>query len=280
MTIYINTILSSAKQSLAAVSESAALDAELLLLASCPSLKTRADIYAYPERKISFRQKQKFEKLLTRRLLGEPIAYILDYQEFWSLKLKVSENVLIPRPETELLVECILKTFPADKKIKVLDLGTGSGAIPIALSTERPKWEIVALDNSEVALKIAKWNAKNLNCKNINFLCSDWFSHVKGKFDVISANPPYIEENEKWLNDKKLAFEPKSALFAGLDGLKDLRIIIENAKNFLVKGGMLFLEHGFNQAQSVTSLMQEAGYDNVTTICDLANHPRVSYGNF
>jgi release factor glutamine methyltransferase len=246
------------------------LDTELLLAHVLN--KPRSYLYAHPETKLSTQQQQKFTKLLNRRKNGEPIAYILGHKEFYSLDLKINKHVLIPRPETELLVDLILDKFSAISNINLVDFGTGSGAIALAIAKHRPNWQIIATDKSRNALKVAQNNAQNLNIKNIKFFQGDWCQNINN-MDIIVSNPPYIAKR-----DLQSTFEPKMALSAGQDGLQHIKTIIKQAKNILKSNGLLFLEHGFDQAQQIQTLMLKRGYTNITTHQDLANHDRVTMG--
>lgn len=265
----IDSALTKAAQDLTNISSTPHLDAELLLAHALN--KPRSFLYAHPEHDFINNQ---FEKLLTRRLNGEPIAYILGRKEFWSLDLKVNPEVLIPRPETELLVELVLKAgFPA--YIKLADLGTGSGAIALAVASERPNWEITATDINIKALKTARDNAKKFNLKNIKFLQGDWCQFLApNSFDVIISNPPYLTPSRGLTAGSR--FEPLAALVSAENGLRDLRIIIEQAKNILKSGGLLMLEHGFDQAEIVQQLMRQQKYSEIMSYKDLAGHTRVT----
>jgi release factor glutamine methyltransferase len=258
----------------------------------------RSYLYTWPEREVTPLQQQTFESWVKRRLTGEPLAYIIGYKEFWSLNFKVSKAVLIPRPETELLVELILERFPSSAantadiadaaETTVLDLGTGSGAIALALGFERPQWQIWAVDKSEAALAVAKENADSLNIKNVHFYQSDWFSNLgssgfpslafKKIFNLIVANPPYLAPEDKHLVDTDIRFEPREALVSKPDGLEDCRQIIQNASAYLAESGWLMLEHGFDQAVAVMEIMQINGFIEVQNFKDLAGLDRVTLG--
>ena len=252
-------------------SPSSRLDIELLLTTALK--KTRDFLYAHSEYKLTPQQQKRFDLLFTRRLKGEPIAYILGQKEFWSFELKVNKNVLIPRPETELLVELALAK--CTKKIAtVADLGTGSGAIAIALAYERPKWNVIATDISKKALQLARHNAKKAQLKNIRFYCSDWCQSLpKQQFELIISNPPYIAQNDPHLKKGDVRFEPKTALTSD-DGLKDLTKIITQAKEYLKPGGWLILEHGYDQSKKAQKLLRQHGYNNITPYQDLAKIDR------
>lgn len=223
-------------------------------------------------------QKQKgFAALLQRRLAGEPIAYILGMREFYGLEFKVTRAVLIPRPDTETLVEVALECIPPHRPCRVLDLGTGSGAIAIAVAHYRPQAEVVAVDASSAALDIARQNAKTLTTPNVRLLQSDWFSALQGEqFDVIVSNPPYITEHDPHLAN--LGFEPVTALTSGADGLDDIRRIVARAATHLYAGGWLLLEHGYDQASVVATLLEETGFNAVESVADLSGVLRVTLG--
>lgn len=220
-----------------------------------------------------------FQALIERRLSGEPIAYILGYREFYGLKLKVTPDTLIPRPDTETLVDAALAKMPANHASTVLDLGTGTGAIALAIAKNRPAANVTAVDFSEGALDVARLNATSLNISNVTFLKSVWLSALNAQvFDLIVSNPPYIEQNDSHLQEGDLRFEPLSALASGKDGLDDIRTIISQAINHLNPSGWLMLEHGYNQAESVMDLLKNAGFSDISHALDLAGIKRVSLG--
>ena len=259
----------------AALSGSASprLDAELLL---AHALRVeRSTLKAHPERLAAPAASALFESLLTRRAAGEPIAYLLGRREFWSLDLCVSPAVLVPRPETETLVEQALARN-GDAPMDVLDLGTGSGAIALALKRERPAWRIAAVERSMPALAIATGNGARLGLA-VEWLAGDWFEPVAGRrFHLIVSNPPYIALGDPHL--AALAYEPTSALTAGHDGLDALRKIVAGAAVFLAPGGGLLLEHGADQGAAVQALLTRAGFSGVETATDGAGRPRVGMG--
>ena len=279
----IEQILRQAEQSLATVSDSARLDAEVLLATVLD--KNRSYFIAFPEHVLSDIQHAEFQHLLTKRQNGQPIAHITGQREFWSLELDVNEHTLIPRPDTEVLIEFVLQQFP-QQSLNVADLGTGSGAIAIALSSEKPDWHIVATDKSEQALETAQNNAKKHNCQHIDFRQGSWFEALgtqlpdSGRFDLIISNPPYIPEQDPHLQQGDVRFEPVSALASGSDGLDDIRHLIKQAPNHLSKNGWLILEHGYDQKQAIYQLFSQAGYEHIVQIDDYAGNPRVSAGQF
>jgi release factor glutamine methyltransferase len=243
---------------------------------------SRTYLYAWPEQAVSGSQKRQFEALVARRLKGEPIAYLVGYKEFWSLPLMVSHEVLIPRSETELLVECALKcVIASNKKLRVLDLGTGCGAAALALANEQPSWEIIAVDKKRSALNIARQNAKNLAINNIKFYQSDWFSVFKEdhrSFNIIVSNPPYVAPQDPHLKWTDSRYEPTEALVAGENGLQDLKFIISHATNYLMQEGWLILEHGFDQAWILRKWMQSCGFVQIKSVKDLAGIERIVIG--
>jgi len=221
----------------------------------------------------------KFEALLARRLRGEPMAYILGGREFYGLALQVTPDTLIPRPDTEMLVGVALGRILSDHQVDVLDLGTGSGAIALAIAKHRPHAHVVAVDASSAALEVAKKNATTLQVSNVQFVLSSWFSALETqRFDVIVSNPPYIEQNDAHLSQGDLRFEPVKALASGTDGLDDIRRIIADSLVHLVPQGWLMLEHGYNQARRVADLMADAGLVEIETVQDLGGNDRVTIG--
>ncbi len=280
--------LRSAQQQLiqAGLVDSPRLDAELLL---AHSLKvSRTYLYTWSDKSLEPEQHRTFESLLRRRVQGQPIAHIVGEREFWGLTLRVTQDTLIPRPDTETLVEAALSRRPKSEENatnkthqawSILDLGTGSGAIALALKSECPSCDITAVDFSERALEVAIDNAQRHNLK-ISFLHSDWFSAIDStrKFDCIVSNPPYIEAEDPHLIQGDVRFEPMSALTSGKNGLDDIQKIIDQAWSFLIPGGWLLIEHGYNQAQAVANLFKTHHYINVVNIKDLADNPRVTLG--
>jgi release factor glutamine methyltransferase len=255
------------------------LDMEVLLAFALNVSRTY--LYTWPEKEVTEQQMQHFKSLAARRLKGEPVAYIVGYKEFWSLKLFVSNAVLIPRPETELLVQLVLECFSKDMPdIRVLELGTGSGAIALALGFERPMWQITAVDRSPLALSVARQNAKNLAIKNVEFYESDWFSAVSDLassqkiFQIIVANPPYLDPLDIHLESPELQYEPREALVSIPDGLQDFRRIIQTAPRYLAPNGWLLLEHGYQQGPEIIQLMAVNGFVQVQDFKDLAGLSR------
>ncbi len=270
----VRELLARGRRVLAALGETAAMEAELLLAVA--SGHSRARLVAFPEMPVEMQAARHFEALLARRAATEPFAYITGQQEFWSLTLEVSPAVLIPRPETELLVEWALQLLPANQTPSVLDLGTGSGAIALAIKKERPHADVCACDRSPAALAVAAENAHQLNLP-LRLLAGSWFAPLSGMtFDLIVANPPYVADGDAHLH--ALGHEPQSALVAGADGLEDLRHIIAEAAAYLRAGAHLLLEHGCQQAEAVTQLLRQAGFSDVQTRADLAGLPRASGG--
>ncbi len=241
--------------------------------------KPRAWLLAHPETQLSPEQQTAYLSLLQRRLGGEPIAYILSEREFYGLKFKVTPATLIPRPETELLVELALQRVPENKPCRVLDLGAGSGAIALSIAHQRPHAEVVAVDASAAALEVARENAVRLGLHNVSLLHGSWYASLVGqRFDLIVSNPPYIAAGDPHLQQGGLRFEPASALASGADGLDDIRQIVSGAGAHLAAGGWLMLEHGYDQAAPVRALLNSAGLVEVFSERDLAGIERVSGG--
>jgi release factor glutamine methyltransferase len=268
--------------------DEAALEAQLLLQQVLNV--NRAWLIAHADDALQANNHAAFEALLKRRLNGEPIAYILGIREFYGLDLMVTPDTLIPRPDTETLVEAALDKAPDSSSLrrydninmdifKVLDLGTGSGAIALAIAKNCPQARVTATDASEAALEIAKNNAQSLNILNVQFILSNWFDAFSTeKFDLIVSNPPYVEQDDAHLGQGDLRFEPMSALASGVDGLDDIRQIVNSCLVHLKPQGWLMLEHGSNQAELVKDLMAETGLVNIVTIKDLGNNDRVTIG--
>jgi release factor glutamine methyltransferase len=250
------------------------LDAELLL--ACALSMNRAQLRTHPETVPSEERARAFAGLIERRAAGEPVAYILGYRDFWTLRLGVNPSVLVPRPETELLVERAL-AVGAQGPARVVDLGTGSGAIALALAAERPQWLITATDISAAALATARANATMLNLERLEFVSGSWFEPLAGRqFDLIVSNPPYVAQNDPALLSATLQREPSIALTAAPDGLACLRHIAHFASQYLERRGWLLLEHGPDQADAVARELVVRGFRHVRSIRDLAGKLRVT----
>lgn len=270
-------LLGKASEQLAPVSDSPRLDAEVLL---CHVLqKNRSHLLAWPDKVLDKDQLTAFEKLLAKRIAGTPIAHLTGSREFWSLPFKVTADTLIPRPETELLVEHVLSTYPADTVISLLDLGTGTGAIALAIASERPNWRIIATDISSAALDVARENARQLGINNVEFRQGNWLDCVQDEcFDIIVSNPPYIPREDQHLRQGDVRFEPQSALASGEDGLDDIRIIVRDSLDHLTPGGRLLIEHGYDQQQKMLEIFTFFGLQNIIQQQDMANNPRTTSG--
>ena len=255
----------------------ARLEAELLLAHALGV--SRARLYAWPEHEPEPKQREAFDRLVAARERGEPIAYLTGRREFWSLDLAVTPDVLIPRHETELLVELALDRIARDRDVRVADLGTGSGAIALALARERPLARVTATDASAAALDVARRNAARLGIGNVAFAVGDWYAALgDARFDLIVSNPPYIAAGDAHLAQGDLRFEPAAALASGADGLDAIRRIVADAPEHLADGGALLLEHGFDQSLRVRALLDAAGFQNVTSVFDNGGHERVTLG--
>lgn len=282
--ITIQQLLAAATERLAGITDSPHLEAELLCAHVLQT--TRIQLRAHPEQRVSAATQALFDDYLKRRCQREPLAYLIGYREFWSLSLAVTRDTLIPRPETELLVEQTLNLYP-DKTacIKVADLGTGSGAIALALASERPLWQIDATDISKNALAIARDNAQRLGLHQVSFWQGNWCDGLPDlastdAYDVILSNPPYLSDTEWHLYADGLAFEPKDALLAGEDGLAAIHVIADAARYRLKPNGHLLIEHGFSQADAVQQVFAALGYVDVVTHTDLAGQDRVTMGRY
>lgn len=253
--------------------ENATLEAELLLAHVLH--QPRGALRARPDQALAPAQLVQLNDLVTRRARGEPAAYLIGVRGFWSLELQVTPDVLIPRPETELLVELALQKIPGDTAWRIADLGAGSGAIALALAQERPQCQIIATDISPAALEIARANAARLNIRNVEFRLGDWFGPLQDeRFDVIVSNPPYVKSGDPHLRD--LRFEPETALVAGVDGLRHLRAIATQAREHFTRDGWLLLEHGYDQGPAMMELLATLGYRNIQDHPDLAGVPRAA----
>ncbi len=257
-------------------SPSPQLDAQILL--SHALKKNKAFLFTHPQALLSNSEWEQYKHFLDFRAQGIPVAYLTGQQDFWSLTLNVSPATLIPRPETELMVELTLTLLKHVKQTSLLELGTGCGAIALALAVEKPTWQITACDNSQDALAIAKENQIRLNLSKVTFKLSHWFSAFTGqRFNAILANPPYIAQHDPHL--PALRHEPQQALISGPEGLDDLTCIIAQSPAYLLPGGLLMLEHGFDQASAVATLMKQAGFKNIQCWRDLQGLERTTTGN-
>ena len=306
-----DALLRDAAQRLAAATPTARLDAELLL--SHVIDRPRTWLYTWGDRPIDDDDRARFETLLARRAAGEPVAYLTGRREFWGLALETSPHTLIPRPDTERLVEAAL-ALAAEPAGRLLDMGTGSGAVALAFAYERPDWTVTGCDRIPEAVALAQRNALRLGIKNAHFMASDWLSDnwfsdnwfsddwfsddglsddwslsdqcsedqsaapAPQRFDLMVSNPPYIAAADPHLDEGDVRFEPRSALVAGGDGLSDLRRLVMTAHRHLVPGGWLLLEHGWNQANAVCTMLKASGYGEVHCQRDLSGQPRVSLG--
>ncbi|MDQ7984089.1 peptide chain release factor N(5)-glutamine methyltransferase [Pseudomonas sp. G34] len=259
-------------------SPSPRLDAELLLAHALG--KPRSYLRTWADRDVEADAAALFAASLARRRNGEPVAYILGRQGFWSLDLEVAPHTLIPRPDTELLVETSLALLPGGPA-RVLDLGTGSGAIALALASERPAWQVTGVDRVAEAVALAEGNRARLGLANAAFRPSHWFAALGGeRYGLIVSNPPYIASDDHHLGEGDVRFEPSSALVSGVDGLDDIRLIIDQAPAYLAAPGWLLLEHGFDQAEAVRELLSQRGFVEVHSRRDLADHERISLGRW
>lgn len=274
----VGAALAEAGRRLAEVSPSARIDADCLLQHVLG--KDRAWLRVHADDALDPALARRFEALLQRRLAGEPVAYLAGERGFWSLDLQVTAATLIPRPDTETLVEWALELLPAGTAARVLDLGTGSGAIALALKHSRPACTVFAVDASPAALAVARANARRL-ALDVEFRESDWFAAVAGeRFDVLLSNPPYIAPGDPHLEQGDLRFEPRSALVAGEGGLQDLRRIAEAAPAHLSAGGWLLLEHGNEQGPAVRELLHRQGFADIATRRDLGGQERITGGRW
>ena len=276
MTQTISDALHTATLLLERASASARLDAELLL--EYVTGLSRTDFRAAPERALPAHAGWSFQQLIRRRLQGEPVAYIRGQQEFWSLLLEVTPAVLIPRPETELVVERALAQLRPDAT-DVADLGTGSGAIALAIASERPSLQVTGVDMSGDALEVAMRNAARLQIRNVRYERGSWFAPLAGRrFDVVASNPPYVARGDADLAAGVGRFEPEVALIPGPTGLEAIEQIVAQAASHLKPGGWLILEHGWTQAGAVRDRLVRSGFAHVRSHADLAGHERVTEG--
>ena len=264
------------------MSDTAKLDAEILLLHVIE--KPKSYLFTWPEAVLTTEQLQYFTSLVEQRLLGHPIAHLIGKRDFWTLTLEVNNSTLIPRPDTELLVETVLNSisdFDLPMNGKGLDLGTGTGAIALSLASELPKMQWLGADLNKSAVDLATRNKSLNNIDNCTFIQSDWYSAVKEqRFDIIVSNPPYIDPQDPHLDMGDVRFEPKSALTAGEQGKSDLIHIIEQAPNYLNKKGLIALEHGYDQGEFVRQCLSDNGFKNINTFIDLGQNDRITIGYF
>jgi len=267
--------LTEASNLLVESSDSALLDAEVIL---CYVLdKPRSHLRAWPEKELSNDQQIQFLSLIKQRQQGTPVSYITGDREFWSRSFKVTSDVLIPRPDTELLIELSLDILTTKTKADIIDLGTGSGIIAITLAAECPDITVIATDLSQQALDIAKQNATTHKTHTVKFIKSSWFENIpESKFDLVVSNPPYIDCNDIHLSQGDVRFEPDSALIADENGLKDIKDIADNARHYLKQNGTLLIEHGFDQQVAVQAIFKTYKYSKIQTHTDLSGNPRVT----
>jgi len=275
----IYTIIQSSTEQLAVISESAQLDIEILLAYAMD--KPRSHLRAWPEKLLTKAQLSQFQRLFEQRLQGVPIAYLIGRREFWSRDFKVTPDVLIPRPETELLIELSLALMADKQAARIIDLGTGSGIIAITLAAERADFTVIASDLSPRALVVAEDNARQHQIESIQFIQSCWFDDIPvGWFDLVISNPPYIDRQDPHLLQGDVRFEPNSALIAAEQGLADIKQLSRQAIDFLKPEGYLLVEHGYNQQSAVQTIFNTFNYQSVTTHADLAGIPRVTVGQW
>lgn len=274
----IGALLTQGVDRLRAAQAGHALDAELLLAHALST--TRTLLKTHPERVPNAADARRYAGFIERRAAGEPVAYILGYRDFWTLRLAVNPSVLVPRPETELLVERAL-ALGSNGQARIADLGTGSGAIALALASERPGWTVVATDASEAALAIARANAAMLGLDRVEFRQGRWFAPLDGRrFDLVASNPPYVAEGDPALQDAALKHEPQIALASGPDGMASIREIVRSAPEYLERRGWLLLEHGSDQAAAVEHELVVRGFGHVRSHRDLAGHERMTEGQW
>lgn len=241
--------------------------------------RSRAYLFAHADDALEPAISQAYAELIQRRRCGEPVAYLTGTRGFWTFDLAVTPATLIPRPETELLVEAALVRLPEQTPLRIADLGTGSGAIALALASERPQAQVTATDQSQDTLEVARSNAKRLELPNLRFLLGDWFAPLAGeRFHLIASNPPYIAERDPHLSQGDLRFEPPAALSSGADGLDAIRHIVAHAPSHLEPGGWLLLEHGHDQGEAVRGLLRAEGFIDVETLTDLEARDRITLG--
>ncbi|MDO6564884.1 peptide chain release factor N(5)-glutamine methyltransferase [Amphritea sp. 1_MG-2023] len=262
---------------LAAKSDSPVADVELLLcyILGC----NRTFLFTHSDQRLTEAQQLQFEQLLERRLQGEPIAHLTGTRGFWNLELEVNASTLIPRPDTECLVEKALQLI-SPATARVLDLGTGTGAIALSLADERPAWSLVAVDRIAEAVTLAERNRQRAGLENVTVLQGSWFEPVDGVFDLIVSNPPYIDPQDPHLMQGDVRFEPRSALVAEEGGLADIRYIASQASDFLAAGGLLLFEHGYDQTAAVQQLLLELHYTDIESAQDYGGNDRLTWARW
>jgi release factor glutamine methyltransferase len=271
----IRQALESAVLQLAPSQDSARLDAEVLLAFALG--RPRTHLHAWPEQRLGELEAQRFRELIERRVAGEPVAYLTGRREFWSLELEVNRDTLIPRPETETLVAQALARIPVEGSLRIADLGTGSGAVALAIACERPACTVLATERSAATLQVAARNAKRLRLANVRFVRDHWCTALGGAtLDMIVSNPPYVAEQDPHLDRGDVRFEPRSALIAGREGLDAITAIAEDARRSLRTGGLLLLEHADDQANTVAKLLIEKSYSDVGCYLDDSHRRRVT----
>ncbi|WP_133492396.1 peptide chain release factor N(5)-glutamine methyltransferase [Alcanivorax sp. 24] len=255
-------------------SPSAALDAECLL--AHVLAQSRTYLFTWPERTLNESQQRHFLELLARREAGEPVAYLIGEREFYGRRFRVSPDTLIPRPDTETLIDAVLERMP-ESPLRAVDLGTGTGAIGITLALERPAWSVLLVDISEAALQVAKDNARTLGA-TVEMVGGTWLAALSGPFELIVSNPPYVDPEDPHLGQGDVRHEPRTALVSAEQGLADIRVLADQAMTRLVEGGWLMLEHGYDQGEAVRTLLTEREYREVETLRDLGGQDRVTFG--
>jgi release factor glutamine methyltransferase len=280
MSFTIGAVLEEAVARLKTVADLPHLEAELLL---CHVIgKPRTWLVAWPDKLLSQKEHDAFMALVRQREEGAPVAYLTGEREFWSLTLAVTPDTLIPRPETELLVETLLELYGAEESLTLVDMGTGSGAIALAIAKEKPGWQIIATDLSEAALAVARGNAERHGIANVRFLQGDWYDALPPEMhvDVIVSNPPYVAAQDPHLQQGDVRFEPQGALASGSEGLDAIRQLLPGAIVHLKSGGRILVEHGHDQGEAVRRLMHDDGYHAIRTLRDLEGHERVTLGTY
>ncbi|KAF0805104.1 methyl transferase [Alcanivorax sp. S71-1-4] len=276
MSTPVATLLSEARAQLEGHSPSAALDARVLLAHLLG--KPETFLFTWPEHEPTDSQQRQFREWIARRRDGVPVAHLVGRREFYGHEFLVSPDTLIPRPDTELLVDLALELLPGNLPQRLADLGTGTGAIAISLGLARPQWTVLAVDFTVAILDLAERNVRRLGATNVQVRQSSWCRDLPGQYHALVSNPPYIAENDPHLDEGDVRYEPRSALTAGADGLDDIRVLIEQAPSRLLPGGWLLLEHGYDQGDAVRALMAAGGFSDVQTRHDLGDRERVTLG--